>query len=276
MKHAKALHSLPISSVDRRAVAKRLAEIAETSGPVAANRARAALSAFFTWAWRAGEAEQNPVALTDKAVEGGARERSLSDAELRTIWLALDDRDYDGILKLLLLTGARRDEIGSLCWSEVDLDAATITLPPARTKNKREHIVPLNAPALETFRARREEEANRAPGFVFGRGLGRRGFQGWSRGRRELGRDSQPSASRRQTGRRMISDAPCRPGCMKRARRRTLSRRFWDTLAATRLASLASTTKPCISTIAAAPCRAGATTSSPWPAASRRRRKSSN
>ena len=84
---------------------------------------------------------------TNRAVETGARSRVLTDNELAMIWRALGDDQYSAIVKLLCLLGARRDEIASLCWSEIDLDRAIITLPPERTKNRREHQIPL-APAV--------------------------------------------------------------------------------------------------------------------------------
>ena len=93
---------------------------------------------------REGIVESNPVLNTNKAVEGGARERVLSDDELAAIWRALGDDQYSTIIKLLCLTGARRDEIASLRWSEIDFHSATITLLPSRTKNRREFVVPLS------------------------------------------------------------------------------------------------------------------------------------
>ena len=46
------------------------------------------------------------------------------------------------VLELLILTGQRRSEIGSLEWSWIDADKRTITLPASVTKNKREHTFP--------------------------------------------------------------------------------------------------------------------------------------
>jgi hypothetical protein len=105
MAHGKPLHALPITSIDRRVIATRLAEIEETSGPTASNRVRTSLSAFLSWAAREGYIDANPAAFTNKAVENGSRERVLTDAELRTIWLALGDDHYAAIVKLLMLTG---------------------------------------------------------------------------------------------------------------------------------------------------------------------------
>ena len=179
--HAKPLHTRSIEHVDRRGLAVLLAKIAEKSGPSAANRVRASLSAFFSWLVREGIADANPVIGTNRAAEIGARNRVLTDAELVEIWKALDDGQYSAIVKLLVLTGARRDEVGSLHWSEVDLDGAVITLSPARTKNKREHQIFLSPPALAILEAQaRDPERD----LVFGRGG--RGWRGWSKSKAEL------------------------------------------------------------------------------------------
>jgi integrase len=60
--------------------------------------------------------------------------------------------DYAAIVRLLMLTGQRRDEIANLVWGEVGPDA--ITLPAARSKNKREHVIPLSEPARAILAAR--------------------------------------------------------------------------------------------------------------------------
>jgi integrase len=75
----------------------------------------------------------------------------------------------------------RRDECGGLRFSEIDLDQATITLPPERTKTGKEHIIPLSAPALEILNAqpRRINPDGTPRDYVFGTGLNR-GFQDWS------------------------------------------------------------------------------------------------
>ena len=87
----------------------------------------------------------------------------------------------------MLLTGARRDEIGGLCWSEVDIDDAAITLPPARTKSRREHIIPLSESALKILAAqlRRTNPDGTPRDHVFGIGLDR-GYSGWSKSKAEL------------------------------------------------------------------------------------------
>jgi integrase len=187
-KHWAPLARASIHHIDRRSVANRMGEIAAKNGPVAANRARSTLSAMFAWAIGEGIVDSNPVIGTNKAAEETSRERVLTDAELADVWAACRDDDYGRIVRLLLLTGQRRDEVGSMRWSELDLDGATWTLPGERTKNGRAHVVPLAPRAVDILKA--AKEAPRLPrpdgtaDFVFGEGQG--GFSGWSRAKERL------------------------------------------------------------------------------------------
>src|SRR5262249_26713179 len=108
---SKPLHHLPLSGIDRRTIATLLAEIETASGPVARNRVRSSLSAFFSFAIGEGLIETNPVSGTRKASEGNGRDRVLSEAELRAILAALGDDEFSDIIRLLMLTGQRRTEI---------------------------------------------------------------------------------------------------------------------------------------------------------------------
>src|SRR5262245_23423467 len=107
--HSKALHPHRLAEIDRRTIALRLAEIEAGSGPVARNRVRSSLSAFFTWAVREGLLEINPVTGTGKADEGNSRDRVLSPQELGQVLGALGDDQFSDIVRLLILTGQRRD-----------------------------------------------------------------------------------------------------------------------------------------------------------------------
>jgi integrase len=153
------LHPLPIAALTRRTIAARLAVIAQTSGARTANQARSSLSTFCTWAVKEGFLDTNPAANTNKAVVNGPRDRLLTDDELVKIWGALGDSPFGVVIKLLVFTGLRRGEIADLRWSEVDLDANLITLPPARTKNGKLHLVPMASPvrALIEAQPRRRE-----------------------------------------------------------------------------------------------------------------------
>ena len=147
--HAKPLHGRPLVSLasDRRSVAVVLAKVAEASGPVEANMVRSSLSACCRWLMGEGLLDGNPIIATNKAAQNGARKRVLSDAELKRVWNGLDDGRYGAIVKLLVLTGLRREEIGGLRWDEIDLDRELIHLPAERCKNKRPHDQPLSSAA---------------------------------------------------------------------------------------------------------------------------------
>jgi integrase len=174
VKHCRRLHGLQLAKIDRRAVAATVTAIASKSGPVEANRVRASLSAFFAWCIREGLLDHNPVAGTGRRPER-SRERMLDDGELKAIWSATSDgTDYSAIVRLLLLTGARANEIAGLSWSEVLEDR--IVLPPARTKNARTHVIPLSVPSRQILDGQ-ERRADRD--FIFGRHRDR-GFSGWS------------------------------------------------------------------------------------------------
>src|SRR5262249_9200577 len=117
----------------------------------------------------------NPVNNTNNPAAGiPSRDRVLSPPEIKLIWDACGDDDAGRIVKLLILTACRRDEIGRLSWLEVDLDRGQITISASRSKNRRAHKVPLSPPAVDLLRAvpRRPDTD-----FVFGTA---RGFSGWS------------------------------------------------------------------------------------------------
>jgi integrase len=176
LRHWAPLHGLPVADIDRADIANRLGTMATVNGPVAADRARAALSAFFTWAMREGLVAANPVIGTNRPAEPIARERVLTDGELVEIWRACGDNDYGRIIRLLIITGQRREEIASLSWPELDLDKMVISLPSDRTKNHRPHDVPLSDQAVAIL-----NEVPRRDGrdFLFGAANG--AFSGYSK-----------------------------------------------------------------------------------------------
>ena len=99
------------------------------NGPIAANRARAALSAFFNWAMREGLSNGNPVVGTNRAADERSRDRVLSDEELSRSGSACREDDYGRIVRLLILTGQRRDEVGGISSSELDFARAVWSIP---------------------------------------------------------------------------------------------------------------------------------------------------
>jgi integrase len=178
--HAASLHHDRVEAVRRGNIAGLLERIAESSGPISANRLRAALSAMWTWGLRTGliNTDNNPVTFTVRQREN-TRDRTLSSTELKAIWgSTVDGKDYSRIVRLCLLTGCRREEIGGLRWEEIQNDR--IVLGPNRMKGKVAHEIAL----LPMILAILPKRPNDASGCVFGRRGN--GFSGWSKSKINL------------------------------------------------------------------------------------------
>ena len=178
--HMRPLLATPVDKVTRRDVAKRLLEAAKKSGVPTSIALRSAVSSMFSWAMQMGLVEYNPVIAAYKPETPQSRERVLSNAELAALWCGLGDDDYSKVVKLLALTGARRGEIGGMRWSEIDFDKSTWTLPRERSKNGKAHTLPLTSLMLSII-----ESVPRRDRFDILFGF-RRGFTGWSIGKRAL------------------------------------------------------------------------------------------
>jgi len=166
------LHDTAIKDVTRQAIVRIIDGFGHKK--VSADRARVALSTFFAWAVEAGHCENNPTMHIKARADKKPRERVLSEPELVEVWNACEDDDFGAIIKLLILTGQRREEIGGLRFEEVR--DGVIVLPLSRTKNKRAHAIPLSAPAQAILARRPSQEGD----FVF---CGAQAFASWSRGK---------------------------------------------------------------------------------------------
>jgi integrase len=144
----KALHSLPVDQIALKDIAARLLVIARECGAVTAIRARSHISSFFAWTVAQGLTQSNPVVGAAQLKPPPSRDRVLDDAELSAVWHACKDDDFGRIVRLLIVLGARRTEVGGLRWSELDLNRGVWVLPKERAKNAREHRLPLPALAL--------------------------------------------------------------------------------------------------------------------------------
>jgi integrase len=180
--HWKPFLDRPLETIRRLDVASRLQEVAKRHGRVSASRARANLSSLLGWAMREGLIESNVVVGTNNPAPPSSRERVLSAPELAAVWNACGgDDDHSRIVRLLILTGQRRDEVGWMMWDELDLDNAVWRIPGSRAKNHRDHDVPLSPQALSILRALNRRERP----YVFGRDDSS-GFGGWSNRKRVL------------------------------------------------------------------------------------------
>jgi integrase len=124
------------------------------------------------------ESDRNPVSFTVREPEN-SRERTLTDEEIKSVWEAADGPDdYSRIVRLCLLTGCRREEIGGLRWDEVEADR--LVIGAKRMKGGIVHevpILPMTAAALPPKPATSVDH-------IFGRrGTG---FSGWSKSKKGL------------------------------------------------------------------------------------------
>jgi integrase len=121
-----------------------IAALLRTQKDVSANRLRSALAQVFRWGIDEGYCKANPVEHTRRRKEK-PRERVLSVAELRAIWLATDDSAFGAIVRLLILTAQRRGEVAGM--SPLEVKDGAWTIPAARAKNGKAHCVPLGTTA---------------------------------------------------------------------------------------------------------------------------------
>jgi integrase len=176
---------MPIDRISRRDVAAQIVAIARENGKPAAGQARSKLSAFFTWAMKMGLVDANPVIGTAQPKAAPPRDRVLSDQELAAILKACDEDETDDlsrIMRLLILLPCRRQEVGGMAWSELDLDVGTWTIPAERAKNERAITLPLTDAALVIIRSV-PRRAGRDQ--LFG-SHHERGFSSWDRGKKSL------------------------------------------------------------------------------------------
>src|SRR5262249_21762682 len=143
-------------------------------------RVHSHLHRLFVWSVGRGIIDINPLANVGRPGSETKRERVLSDTELAKVWKATErlGPPYGPAIKLLILTGARRDEIGRLRWSEI-VDGA-INLEGARTKNDEAHVIPLSTPARTVL-----DQLSHIGEFVF-TSSGHLPISDWTRTKRDL------------------------------------------------------------------------------------------
>jgi len=138
------------------------------SAPFAANRLRAALSAFLGWCWQRGYVESNFALATTRACREVPRERVLSCAELKAIHAACDQMGllWGPFITILLHTAQRRGDVAQMEWCQIKLSERRWEIPGKNTKNRQPHIVHLSDPCLDALHSlmSQRDSSNR---FVF-------------------------------------------------------------------------------------------------------------
>jgi integrase len=110
--------------------------------PVERYNAFKELKFFLRWCVGRQYLETNPCERLQPPRRGPARDRVLSDEELRTVWDAAEATTpvlFGNVVKMLILTGQRRGEVAKMRWEWIDTVARTITIPREVAKNGRQH-----------------------------------------------------------------------------------------------------------------------------------------
>jgi len=139
-----------VDSITKRDVLELLDAMIARGAPVGANRTLSALKTAFGWAVKRDILRASPCDHIDAPSAERSQERELSGSELVAIWRAADrvGYPYGRMIQVLMLTGQRLDEVLAAVRSEFDFGNRIWTLPGARTKNGREHRVPLSDEAI--------------------------------------------------------------------------------------------------------------------------------
>jgi integrase len=164
--------SRPVDGITKRDVIELLDGIMDRGAPAKARSVYAHLARFFKWCVGRDIIAASPMTGIDKPDTVKTRERVLTDTEIVKVWHACAAGPFGAAARLLLLTGARREEISSLSWSEVDSD--TIRLEGERTNSGKPRTIALSAPARTLLDA-----VPRGGKYVFSFDGGKAPINGW-------------------------------------------------------------------------------------------------
>jgi integrase len=190
-----------VDEIGRRDAIELIEAIADRGTPVMARRVHSRLHRFFRWCISRDIIQANPMADLPKPGSETRRDRVLTDEELIAVWQASQklSHPFGEAVRLLILTGARREEIGQLQWSEVE--DATLQLNGASTKNGAPHDIPLSPPAKELIAGQPRIAKS---DFIFTT-TGRTPISGWSVAKRQLDKHAAIPAWRLHDLRRTVA-----------------------------------------------------------------------
>ena len=145
----------PIYDLRRRDIVEMLDAIEDENGPVMADRTLARVRKAFNWYSARDDAFVPPIVrgMARTSIAERARERVLSDDELRAVWCAADTfgTAYSRMLQVILLTATRLREASNMNRSEINGGNSEWTIPAARHKSKRDFLCPLSQAALDVL-----------------------------------------------------------------------------------------------------------------------------
>jgi integrase len=144
-----------IHDISRKDVLRLLDDIVDKGSPIVANRTLSAIRKLFNWAVSRDILAMSPCTGIKPPTAERSRDRVLSDDELRAVWEGSEKLGwpFGPMVKILILTAQRRDEVAGMRWDELDLDGGIWALPPERVKNNKPHEVPLSNATVEILRS---------------------------------------------------------------------------------------------------------------------------
>ncbi|MET2828945.1 tyrosine-type recombinase/integrase [Mesorhizobium shangrilense] len=195
-----------ISLTDGIADGKRDSEgkIVLKGRPQSAVRVRALISKAFSWFAAKSIIGENPFRDIEVPASPVARERVLSDDEVRYFWAAAGDVGwpFGDLARLLLLTGQRRAEVSAATWSEfvLDTDDPLWSIPPDRTKNGRRQSLPLTPQVVRILGSlpRVLDKDGKETAFILSTN-GETAISGYSRAKRKIDK-AMLAVARKATG----------------------------------------------------------------------------
>ena len=140
-----------LSEIGKADVHRLLDKMVDRGAAVSANQLFAHFRKMCRWAVSRGIIDKNPCEGISPPTAEKPRDRVLDERELALVWRAAEALGfpYGAIVQLLILTGARKGEVSGAAWRELDLQKRLWMLPALRSKNAREHQIPLSAPVLD-------------------------------------------------------------------------------------------------------------------------------
>ena len=141
------------ASITRKEVVRLLDDIVERGAPIQANRVLEILRKAYNWAISRDIVIYNPCIGIERPVKERARDRVLTDDEIKAVWAALADEDpvVAAAYKLRLLTAQRGQEVETMRIEDIDRESGWWTIPAERSKNERSHRVPLSAQTVKVL-----------------------------------------------------------------------------------------------------------------------------
>jgi hypothetical protein len=150
------LASRQIDSIKRSEIVRLLDRVEDQSGPTAAQHTLAALRRMMNWYAGRSDDFRSPIVRGMARIKPKerARQRILSDDELRAVWrAATSETAYGYLIKIILLTAARLREAALMTRSELSADGSEWLIPAARYKSKHDHLIPLSKAAQDVLAA---------------------------------------------------------------------------------------------------------------------------